>query len=422
VKTNVVEKGKWERELEVEISAERIETELTSAYRKYQKRLDVPGFRKGKVPLRIIKARFGDSIRGEVISDLLPTFLEEATREEGLVPAAPPSITKLEHEPGGDLTFTATLDIWPEVEVENYEELEATRMVHEVDDEEVEGQLKALQDQQASERSVERPLEEGDVLLADLQRLDDSGVPIIGERFEERRFLIGEEGAPSPDFEEALIGIQAGEERAVRFTYREDLPNEELAGTEDHFNVSAREVHERILPELDDEFAKDVSDQYETLDDLRRHITEQISQRWEYLSNQRLRSELIEQLVEKNPFDPPASMVENYLQTMRREQEGENHDHDHDHDHDHEPSDEEREMAERRLKSYLLIEGVRKRAEIEVGEEDFEEYLEQRAGEIGLQAEDLKRSPRLDDLRRELEEKKVFDLLIEKAEIKEEKA
>jgi len=79
-------------------------------------------------------------------------------------------------------------------------------------------------------------------------------------------------------------------------------------------------------------------------------------------------------------------------------------------------------MAERRLKSYLLIEGVRKRAEIEVGEEDFEEYLEQRAGEIGLQAEDLKRSPRLDDLRRELEEKKVFDLLIEKAEIKEEKA
>jgi len=320
VKTNVVEKGKWERELEVEISAERIETELTSAYRKYQKRLDVPGFRKGKVPLRIIKARFGDSIRGEVISDLLPTFLEEATREEGLVPAAPPSITKLEHEPGGDLTFTATLDIWPEVEVENYEELEATRMVHEVDDEEVEGQLKALQDQQASERSVERPLEEGDVLLADLQRLDDSGVPIIGERFEERRFLIGEEGAPSPDFEEALIGIQAGEERAVRFTYREDLPNEELAGTEDHFNVSAREVHERILPELDDEFAKDVSDQYETLDDLRRHITEQISQRWEYLSNQRLRSELIEQLVENNPFDPPASMVENYLQTMRREQ------------------------------------------------------------------------------------------------------
>ena len=422
MKTNVVEKGKWERELEVEISAERIETELTSAYRKYQKRLDVPGFRKGKVPLRIIKARFGDSIRGEVISDLLPTFLEEATREEGLVPAAPPSITKLEHEPGGDLTFTATLDIWPEVEVENYEELEATRMVHEVDDEEVEGQLKALQDQQASERSVERPLEEGDVLLADLQRLDDSGVPIIGERFEERRFLIGEEGAPSPDFEEALIGIQAGEERAVRFTYREDLPNEELAGTEDHFNVSAREVHERILPELDDEFAKDVSDQYETLDDLRRHITEQISQRWEYLSNQRLRSELIEQLVEKNPFDPPASMVENYLQSMRREQEGENHDHDHDHDHDHEPSDEEREMAERRLKSYLLIEGVRKRAEIEVGEEDFEEYLEQRAGEIGLQAEDLKRSPRLDDLRRELEEKKVFDLLIEKAEIKEEKA
>jgi len=168
VKTNVVEKGKWERELEVEISAERIETELTSAYRKYQKRLDVPGFRKGKVPLRIIKARFGDSIRGEVISDLLPTFLEEATREADLVPAAPPSISKLEHEPGEALTFTATLDIWPEIEVENYEKLELTKMVHEVADEEIDEQLKDLQNRQASELSVERPLAQGDVLLADL--------------------------------------------------------------------------------------------------------------------------------------------------------------------------------------------------------------------------------------------------------------
>ncbi|MBT4498526.1 MAG: trigger factor [Gemmatimonadetes bacterium] len=420
MKTNVVEKGKWERELEVEISAERIETELTSAYRKYQKRLEVPGFRKGKVPLRVIKARFGDSIRGEVISDLLPTFLEEATREAGLVPAAPPSISKLEHEPGQPLNFTATLDIWPEIEVENYEKLAVTKMTHEVTDEEIEEQLKDLQNRQASERSVERPLEKGDVLLADLQRVDDSGVPIIGERFEERRFLIGEEGAPSPDFEEALIGIQAGEERVVRFTYREDLPNEELAGTQDHFNVSAREVHERVLPELDDEFAKDVGAEYETLEDLRQHIGEQITQRWTYISDQRLRSELVDQLVEKNPFELPESMVENYLRSMQQDQQGAAHEHDHEHDHEH--SDEERETATRRLKSYLLIESVRKQAEIEANDEDFEAYLAQRAEEIGLKAEDLKRSERLDDLRRELEEKKVFDLLIEKAEVKEEKA
>jgi len=127
VKTNVVEKGKWGRELEVEVPAERIEKELASAYKHFQKRLELPGFRKGKVPLRLIKTRYADAIRSDVINDILPTLVEEATRETGLVPAAPPKISKLDHEPGQELTFTATLDIWPEIEVEHYEGFEVTK-------------------------------------------------------------------------------------------------------------------------------------------------------------------------------------------------------------------------------------------------------------------------------------------------------
>jgi len=411
VKTNVVEKGKWERELEVEVSAERIETELMRACRNYQKRLEVPGFRKGKVPLRIIRARYGDSIRGEMISDLLPTLLEEATREAGLVPAASPRISKLEHEPGRELTFTATLDIWPEIEVEHYEKLEVTKMVHEVTEEEIEEQLKELQNRHATERSVARPLEQGDVLIADLQQLDDSGLPIIGEKFEERYFIIGEEDAPSPGFEEALIGIRGGEERAVRFAYREDLRNQELAGRQEYFRVKAREVRERSLPALDDEFAKDLGEQFQSLEQLRQHVAEQLRQRWEQISRQGLRTALIEELIKKNPFDLPGSMVDSYLESLHREEEQ---------DHEHEHTEEERRAAVRRLKSYLLIEGVRKQAGIEVSDEEFEEYLARRAEEMGVKLEDLKRSPRLGDLRRELEENEIFDLLIERAKIKEE--
>jgi len=411
VKTNVVEKGKWERELEVEVSAERIETELMRACRNYQKRLEVPGFRKGKVPLRIIRARYGDSIRGEMISDLLPTLLEEATREAGLVPAASPRISKLEHEPSRELTFTATLDIWPEIEVEHYEKLEVTKMVHEVTEEEIEEQLKELQNRHATERSVARPLEQGDVLIADLQQLDDSGLPIIGEKFEERYFIIGEEDAPSPGFEEALIGIRGGEERAVRFAYREDLRNQELAGRQEYFRVKAREVRERSLPALDDEFAKDLGEQFQSLEQLRQHVAEQLRQRWEQISRQGLRTALIEELIKKNPFDLPGSMVDSYLESLHREEEQ---------DHEHEHTEEERRAAVRRLKSYLLIEGVRKQAGIEVSDEEFEEYLARRAEEMGVKLEDLKRSPRLGDLRRELEENEIFDLLIERAKIKEE--
>jgi len=429
VKINVTEKGQWGREIEVEVEASRVEKELDKALRKYQRQLEIPGFRKGKVPLKVVKSRFGESIRGEVIGDLLPALLEEATREAGLVPAAPPQISKLDHEPGGDLTFTATLDIWPEIEVENYEKLDATRMVHEVADEEITEQLEELRRRQATEQAVERPLEKGDVLIADLQRLDEGAVPVIGERFEERYFLIGDENAPSPEFEEGLVGMSAGQERKVSFAYREDLPNEELAGKTEHFDVTAREVRERSLPELDDEFAKDVGEQFQTMAELREHISNQIQERWSAMAEQRLRSDLVGQLIEKNEFELPESMVENYLKSMKREQQAQGHDHDdhddHDHDdHDHDDSehtDEEREQAVRRLKSFLLIEGVRKQAKVEITDEEFEAFAAERAEQGSIKLEDMQRSGRVDDLRRELEEKKVFDLLGEKAKIKEEK-
>ena len=419
MKTNVVEKSQWGREIEVEVEADRVEKELNRAYRNYQKRVEIPGFRKGKVPLRLIVSRYGASIRSEVISDMLPTFLEEATREAGLVPAAPPQISKLDHEPGSELTFTATLDIWPEIELETYEGLEITRMVHEVTDDEIDSQLSELQNRQAAERAVERPLERGDVLIADLQRLDEEGALVEGEKFEERHFHIGDENAPSPEFEEALIGISAGEERKVQFAYREDLPNEELAGKTEHFGVKAREVRERTLPELDDEFAKDLGEQFETLDDLRNNIKEQVAGRWDYMGQQRERSELVGQLIEKNAFELPDSMIENFLHSMRQQDQNQNHDQDS--DRNNEPSEEERENAVRRLKSYLLTEAVRKKADISVSDEEFEAHLEERATAAGVKAEEVRRSGRADDLRRELEENKVFELLGEKAKVTEER-
>ena len=411
VKTQVTEKGQWARELAVEVEAARIDSAVNKALRRYQKRLEIPGFRKGKVPLRIVEARFGSSILGEVLGDLLPSLLEEAAREAGLRPAAPPRISQLDHEPGGSLTFTADLDIWPEITAEHYENLSATSMVHEVADEEIGEHLEELRRRHATERVVERPLAKGDVLVADLQRLDDSGLPVIGDKYEKRHILIGDENALSPEFEEALVGMSAGEERKVRFAYREDLPNEQLAGQTAHFAVAAYEVRERTLPELDDEFAKDLGEQFQTLDDLRQHLSGQIQERWEYMAQQRLRNELINQLILKNDFELPESMVENYLHSLEREQAS----HDHDHDHDHRHSDEERAQATRQLKSYLLLDSVRQQAGVEVTDAEFAQFAAERAGG---QPADLQNA---EGLRRELEDQKVFDLLIAKADIKEEK-
>ncbi len=403
MKTQVTEKGQWGRELAVEVEAARIDDAVNKALRRYQKRLDIPGFRKGKAPLRIVEARFGSSIRGEVLDDLLPSLLEEATHEAGLRPAAPPKISQLAHEPGGNLTFTADLDIWPEIKAEHYEKLAATRVVHEVADAEISEHLEALRRRHATEQVVERPLANGDVLVADLQRLDDSGLPVIGDKYEKRHILIGDENAPSPEFEEALVGMGAGEERRVRFAYREDLTDEQLAGQTAHFAVAAHEVRERTLPELDDEFAKDLGEQFQALGDLRQHLSEQIQQRWEYMAQQRLRSELINQLILKNDFELPESMVDNYLNSLEREHANLDH------------SDEERDQASRQLKSYLLLESVRQQAGVEVTDEELAQFAAERAG---TQPAD---SQNAEELRRELEEQKVIELLIAKADIKEEK-
>ena len=410
MKTHVTEKGQWVRELAVEVEAARIDTAFNKALRRYQKRLELPGFRKGKVPLRIVEARFGSPILSEVLDDLLPSLLKEAMREAGLRPAAPPKISQLNYEPGGNLTFTADLDIWPEIKAEHYEKLAATRMVHEVADEEIGEHLENLRRRHATERVVERPVAKGDVLVADLQRLDDSGLPIIGDKYEKRHILIGDEDALSPEFEDALVGMGAGDERKVRFAYRQDLPDQQLAGQTTHFAVAAHEVRERTLPELDDEFAKDLGEPFQTLDDLRRHLGGQIRQHWEYMAQQRLRSELIDQLIEKNDFELPESMVDSYLDSLEQEQA--------DHDHDYSHSDEERAQATRQLKSYLLLESVRQQAGVEATDAEFAQFAAERAALAGVPVADLQDA---EELRRELEDQKVFELLIAKAKIKEEK-
>ena len=416
VRTNVIEKGQWERELEVEVPAERIDSEVATAFRRYRKRLEIPGFRKGKVPMKVIESRYGPSIRHEVVSRMLPDLVQEAAQSADIVPASTPTITLSDHEPGKPLTFKATMEIWPQIDVENYERLAVSRMTHEVSDEEVDRELEKLRERNATEMSVERPLEKGDVLVADLQGLNEDGVALIGDRYEERYFLIGSDDAPSPEFEEALIGIGPGEERRVDFSYREDLPNKELAGQKRSFNVTVREIRERTLPVLDDEFAKDLGDQFDSLEGLRQYLRRQLQETWDSLARRKERSDLVDGLIRGNPFDLPDRLVESYIERLKEERDA-------DGDGDEDPPEitgEERTSVIRSLKTSLLLDGLRKKLNLDVSEEETTEFFERRAQQLGFQAADLKRSPRADDIRRELENEKIFEYLGERAEISEE--
>ena len=420
VRTNVKETGQWERELEVEVSAERIESEVATAFRKYRNRLEIPGFRKGKVPMRVIESRYGPSIRQEAIARMIPDLVDEAALDAGIVPASTPTVTLSDHEPGKPLTFTVAMEIWPQIDVENYERLPVSRMTHEVGDEEVDHELEKLRERNATEMSVERPLEKGDVLVADLQGLNENGVALIGDRYEERYFLIGSDDAPSPEFEDALIGIGPGEERRVDFSYREDLPNRELAGQKRFFNVTAREIRERTLPELDDEFAKDLGDQFDSLEALRDYLRRQLQETWDSLARRRMNSDLVDGLIRGNPFDLPDRLIESSVERMKKERAKEEREAGGGGKEFPGTADEERTAVIRSLKISLLLDGLRKKLNLGITEEETDAFFERRARELGSKAADLKRSPRADDIRRELENKKIFEYLGERAEISEE--
>ena len=415
VTTNLIEKGQWERELEVEVPAERIDSEVATAFRTYRKRLEIPGFRKGKVPMRVIESRYGASIRQDVVARMLPDLVQEAAQAADIVPASTPTITLKEHGPGKPLAFTATMDIWPQIDVETYEGLSVTRMTHEVGNDEVGTELQKLRERNATEMSVERPLEKGDVLVADLQGVTEEGVALVGDRYEERYFLIGSDDAPSPEFEEALLGIRPGEERRVDFSYREDLANKELAGQRRSFNVTAREIRERTLPELDDEFAKDLGDQFDSLEGLRQYLRRQLQETWNSLARRKEHSDLIDGLIRGNPFDLPDRLIESYIERVKEERAAER-----DGDEHPEITGEERCGVIRNLKTSLLLDGLKKKLKLEITEEEEAGFFEKRAQQLGYKAADLKRSPRADDIKRELENQKIFEYLGEHAEIREE--
>ena len=181
--TNVIEKSKWERDLEVEVPAERIDREMTSAMRRYQKRLEIPGFRKGKVPIKVIEKRFGPSIRHGVIEDLLPTLIHEASEQTGLVPAGSPRITALDQVEDGGLTFTASIDIWPEVELQGEDALELERLEHEVTDAEIDEQIEEvrtrLPDLQMVPFKYEEAVSHEELMETARGRLEKGGYPLL---------------------------------------------------------------------------------------------------------------------------------------------------------------------------------------------------------------------------------------------------
>lgn len=419
-KVNVTQGEGGKRTLEVEVPAATVEARLNTAYVNYGKTLHLPGFRKGKIPLNIVKSRFGKAIQEEVLNDLIPEVYDRAWKTSGIEPISQPAIDEIVYASGEPLRFKASLEVKPEIEARNYVGLRATRPLYPVQEDDVQRQIRVLRERSAEDRSVERSAQLGDLLVVDFQELDASGVLILGRRYEDRTLLIGGEHTFSHDFDNQMIGAAKGEERRVRFTYNRDLPDPDVAGKEAAFAVTVKDVRERILPAVDDEFAKDHG--AEDLKNLEDRVREGMKAQADYVARRRLETGILSALMRENPIDPPETMVENTLNAIVEDHKKEHKGHDHPVD-EARVREESRDAAAYQVRTHLLLEAVAKKEGLAVTDEEVDARI-QRMAEANRQTVEtlkraLQRSRQIERLRGDLLSDKALQLLIDRAQIEE---
>ncbi|MBP3949681.1 trigger factor [Bacillus suaedae] len=317
--------AKWEKlegnegVLTVEVEAEKVNEALDQAFKKVVKKVNVPGFRKGKVPRSMFEKQFGvESLYQDALDILLPEAYAAAINETEIEPVDRPDIDIETMEKGSNLIFTAKVVVKPEVQLGEYKGLEVEETDTTVTDEDVDAELKTLQERQA-ELVV---LEEGSIEIGDTAVFDFEGF-VDGEAFEggqaDNYSLEIGSGQFIPGFEEQLVGLKAGEEKDVEVTFPEEYHAENLAGKAATFKVKVHDIKRKELPVLDDEFAKDVNEEVETLDELKASLKEKLQKDKEHQAEHQVRDTLVEKASENATIDLPEAMVNTEVDRMLQE-------------------------------------------------------------------------------------------------------
>lgn len=410
------------KKLFVEVERERLDTETKNAVNKLRREVQIPGFRKGKAPDSLIIRRFGALVQEEAVKAMIPKVLKEMYESEGLKPAGEPEISDLKIGEDSTVSFVAGVEELPEIDIEGFKGLVVTREVLEVTDENVENALERYRQMRSVQKEVDREVREGDIVVVNIQRLDSAGLPIIGDKITGQVVSLDGKSSPSPDFDSQVIGMKKGDHRVVRFTYDETIDNPNLAGTTEVNDVEIVQIYENIVPELDDDFAKSFGD-YADLADLREKTRKYLAGQYEYNSERKLRSSLIDEFVRQYPFEVPGGMVEKIMTTELKklresrpeEQIDENTYH-----------NQIRPDAVRAVQGYLILEKVKEKQNIEVTKEEIAERLELIARLESINERELRRryikEGRLDDVRDEIAGNKAYKWMESVADIRVETA
>ena len=421
----------WEKKegnegvLTINVSADEFEKALDHAFKKVVKDVTLPGFRKGKIPRTIFENRFGvESLYQDAVDFILPKAYGDAIDETGIFPVDQPKIDIEEIERGKDLIFTCEVTVKPEVELGEYKGLEVEEEAVDVTDEDVEEAMKTLQENQAElVIKEEGSIEDGNTAVIDFEGFLD-GEPFEGGKGENHTLEIGS-GQFIPGFEEQLIGKESGDETEITVTFPADYHAEDLAGKEALFKVQIHEIKEKEVPELDDDFAKDVDEEVETLDELKEKKKEELLKEKQQQAENNKRETLIEKVTDHAEVDIPQAMVNTELDQMMQEFEQrlqmqgmtiENY-----YQFSGQSEDELKEQmkndAEKRVKTNLTLEAILEKEELEVTEEDIDQELDNMAKMYNMEKDQIvgMLGGNADVLKEDLKMKKAIDFIVEQS-------
>ena len=321
MKSDLVDVSETKKELVIEIPIEAVDQAIERVTKDYGRAARIPGFRPGKVPLKVVKQRFRDQILHEVAHDLVPRAVDEALREHGVEPITQPDVDlhHLEVKEGQPLKFTAAVETVPPIDPGDYEEVQLRRHPATVEPAAVDEALERLRQRAARFEPVEdRGVEQADTLSVDLDRRPiEDGEPGTSEKHENVSLEIGAAVNP-PGFDDQLIGLRAGDEKTFRVQYPADHAIKELAGTEVEYTVKVRAIRRRVVPPLDDDLAKEVSEA-DTLEKLREQVQEQLAKQAAREADRQLRQDLLKALGARVTFEVPEVLVERELNRRTEE-------------------------------------------------------------------------------------------------------
>ncbi|WP_391202270.1 trigger factor [Psychrobacillus sp. L4] len=422
---------KWEKQegnnglLTVEVSTDVVTKGLDQAFKKVVKQINVPGFRKGKMPRPMFEKMYGvESLYQDALDFILPEAYGNAVDEVGIDPIDRPEIDIVTMEKGQPLVFTAKVVVKPEVTLGDYKGLEVTKLETEVTDAEIEEQLQSQQVRLAELAIKEDAIVEGDTAVIDFEGF------VGDEAFEggtgtDYSLEIGS-NTFIPGFEEQLIGSKNGEEKDVTVTFPEEYHAAELAGKEAVFKVTVKEVKGKELPELNDDFAKEVDAEVEGIEGLRAKLKEVTAEEKKQLAEQTLRDDLVEAAAENVTVDIPEVMIETETDRIlqefgqRLEQQGMNLDLYYQFSGQSEDALREQmaEDAKKRVKVSLTLEAIGEKEKIQATEEDINAELEKMSAQFNMPAEDIKKAlGGTAVLENDLRFQKTVDFLVENAKI-----